>query len=289
MGFPSNATRPFAGLNRMDLQGLRFRLVDAKDQVAGRLASYISVILQGKNKPTYDPAKDNGDVCIVYNAKDVVLTGRKWEKKVYRHHTGISTACILLLLHFSAHWYEDCFSLLAASCNCLWQTCMVGGCMRQCAERLVLPVLLCRCNLLLLMTAVVLAAGRISSDCSKPFCMTATSFPCVPCSGFPGGLREMTAQQVWLKDPTDILRKAVRGMLPKNDLRRDRMRKLRIFPTAEHPFQEFPTTGYQMPPRNVRDRRMGWAMPQGFVPMNPDAYLRRLKSSRLQVQRWSQC
>lgn len=88
MGFPSNATRPFAGLNRIQLAGLRFRLIDAKNQVVGRLATHIATMLQGKDKPSFDPSKDNGDVCIVYNAKDVVLTGKKWDKKMYRHHTG---------------------------------------------------------------------------------------------------------------------------------------------------------------------------------------------------------
>jgi large subunit ribosomal protein L13 len=70
-------------------------------------------------------------------------------------------------------------------------------------------------------------------------------------------------------------------MLPKNNLRLSRMRKLRIFPTAEHAFRDFPLTPFAMPPRALRDRRLGWPMPAGFEPMNPGAYARRMQASRL--------
>jgi large subunit ribosomal protein L13 len=70
-------------------------------------------------------------------------------------------------------------------------------------------------------------------------------------------------------------------MLPKNNLRLSRMRKLRIFPTAEHAFRDFPLTSFAMPPRTLRDRRLGWPMPAGFEAMNPGAYARRMQASRL--------
>lgn len=57
-------------------------------QVVGRLAAQLSKILQGKDKPTYAPNKDLGDVCIVVNASRIELTGKKWDQKVYRWHTG---------------------------------------------------------------------------------------------------------------------------------------------------------------------------------------------------------
>ncbi len=63
-------------------------VVDATDQPLGRLASKIAVILQGKHKPTYTPHFDVGDYVIVVNAEKVKLTGKKWEQKLYRHHTG---------------------------------------------------------------------------------------------------------------------------------------------------------------------------------------------------------
>ena len=54
-----------------------WHVVDATDQVLGRLASKISVILQGKHKPTYTPHVDTGDFVVVINAEKVVVTGRK--------------------------------------------------------------------------------------------------------------------------------------------------------------------------------------------------------------------
>lgn len=54
----------------------------------GRLASQISTVIQGKDKPTYTPNRDDGDMCIVINAKDICVTGRKLTDKVYYWHTG---------------------------------------------------------------------------------------------------------------------------------------------------------------------------------------------------------
>jgi large subunit ribosomal protein L13 len=66
----------------------KWLLVDATDQVLGRLASRIAVILMGKHRPTYTPHVDTGDYIIVVNAEKVRLTGRKRENKVYHRHTG---------------------------------------------------------------------------------------------------------------------------------------------------------------------------------------------------------
>lgn len=63
-------------------------LIDAKDQICGRLASFVGQILQGKTKPIYHHAVDVGDYVVVVNTKHIVLTGTKWDKKLYRHHTG---------------------------------------------------------------------------------------------------------------------------------------------------------------------------------------------------------
>src|SRR5499433_2295458 len=63
-------------------------LIDATGLVVGRLASVIAMRLRGKHKPTYTPHVDDGDNVVVINAEKVVLTGRKREQKVYRHHTG---------------------------------------------------------------------------------------------------------------------------------------------------------------------------------------------------------
>ncbi len=66
----------------------KWYLIDAEGLVLGRLASQIAMILRGKNKPTYTPNTDLGDYVVVINADKMVLTGKKLEQKLYRHHTG---------------------------------------------------------------------------------------------------------------------------------------------------------------------------------------------------------
>jgi large subunit ribosomal protein L13 len=60
-----------------------WHVVDASDQVLGRLASRIAMILQGKHKATYTPHVDTGDFVIVTNAEKVRITGAKAEVKEY--------------------------------------------------------------------------------------------------------------------------------------------------------------------------------------------------------------
>ncbi|XWS23499.1 hypothetical protein CRYUN_Cryun28dG0019200 [Craigia yunnanensis] len=152
--------KALAGLRRINLEGLRWRVFDAKGQVLGRLASQISTVVQGKDKPTYAPNRDDGDMCIVINAKDVCVTGRKLTDKVYYWHTG-----------------------------------------------------------------------------------------------YIGNLKERSLKDQMAKDPTEVIRKAVLRMLPRNKLRDDRDRKLRIFDGSEHPFGDRPLEPYVMPPRTVREMR----------------------------------
>jgi large subunit ribosomal protein L13 len=63
-------------------------MIDATGLVVGRLASIVAMPQRAKHKPTYTPHVDDGDNVIIVNAERVVLTGRKREKKIYRHHTG---------------------------------------------------------------------------------------------------------------------------------------------------------------------------------------------------------
>jgi large subunit ribosomal protein L13 len=65
-----------------------WHVVDAEDQVLGKLASKAARILMGKHKPSYTPFLDTGDHVIVINAAKVKLTGSKEGNKVYRHFTG---------------------------------------------------------------------------------------------------------------------------------------------------------------------------------------------------------
>ncbi|KAK9288990.1 hypothetical protein L1049_017461 [Liquidambar formosana] len=158
--FKGNLKKAVAGLRRINLEGLRWRVFDAKDQVLGRLASQISTVVQGKDKPTYTPYREDGDMCIVLNAKNVCVTGRKLTDKFYRWHTG-----------------------------------------------------------------------------------------------YIGHLKERSLKDQLAKDPTEVIRKAVLRMLPRNKLRNDRDRKLRIFAGSEHPFGDRPLEPYVMPPRTVREMR----------------------------------
>ncbi|MBO5286240.1 MAG: 50S ribosomal protein L13 [Clostridia bacterium] len=66
----------------------KWYLVDATDMPLGRVASQVAAILRGKNKPTFTPNVDCGDYVIIINTDKVVLTGKKLEKKMHRHHTG---------------------------------------------------------------------------------------------------------------------------------------------------------------------------------------------------------
>lgn len=66
----------------------KWLLVDAEGQTLGRLSTFVASRLQGKHRPDFSPAVDNGDFVIVVNAAKIRLTGRKLEQKIYRTHTG---------------------------------------------------------------------------------------------------------------------------------------------------------------------------------------------------------
>ncbi len=66
----------------------KVHLFDAKDQILGRLATRVAVLLMGKHKPEYTPFLDCGDQVIIVNAAQVRLTGKKAKQKIYTHYTG---------------------------------------------------------------------------------------------------------------------------------------------------------------------------------------------------------
>ena len=117
-------------------------IVDAQEQVLGRLATRIAMILMGKNKAWYTAFLDTGDFVIVVNAGKISLTGRKRTQKTYYSH-----------------------------------------------------------------------------------------------SGYPGGLKETSAQKVLEQRPERVIKSAVRGMLPKNKLGKKMLSKLKIYAGAEHPHE----------------------------------------------------
>ena len=63
-------------------------VVDATDQVLGRLGAKVAKLLRGKYKPSFTPHVDCGDNVIIINADKVKLTGNKWNDRVYLSHTG---------------------------------------------------------------------------------------------------------------------------------------------------------------------------------------------------------
>ena len=63
-------------------------IVDAKDQIVGRISSEVARVLRGKHKPSYTPHVDCGDNVIIINAEKVRFTGKKMNDKEYVRHTG---------------------------------------------------------------------------------------------------------------------------------------------------------------------------------------------------------
>ncbi|MDQ5943579.1 MAG: large subunit ribosomal protein [Patescibacteria group bacterium] len=63
-------------------------IIDATDQVLGRLATRVARLLSGKDKPNYTPHVVNGDVVVVINSAKIKVTGQKLTDKIYYHHTG---------------------------------------------------------------------------------------------------------------------------------------------------------------------------------------------------------
>src|SRR5438445_3781890 len=65
----------------------KWYVIDAADQVLGRVATKAATILTGKHRPQYAPFLVSGDHVIILNADKIKLTGQKLDSKVYRHHT----------------------------------------------------------------------------------------------------------------------------------------------------------------------------------------------------------
>ena len=63
-------------------------IINAQNLAVGRLAAFISKVLRGKNKPTFNPHIDNGDFVIVTNIDKIKFTGKKFKDKKYFRHTG---------------------------------------------------------------------------------------------------------------------------------------------------------------------------------------------------------
>ena len=66
----------------------KWYIIDAANKPLGRVATEAAKLLAGKHKPTFTPNQDTGDHVIILNCKDVILTGKKLDQKIYRHHSG---------------------------------------------------------------------------------------------------------------------------------------------------------------------------------------------------------
>ena len=117
-----------------------WHLIDADQQVLGRLATQVAVLLRGKSRPTFTPHVDTGDHVVIINAEKVILTGDKLRQKLYRRH-----------------------------------------------------------------------------------------------SGYPGGLKEVSAGTLLREKPERLLTLAIKGMLPKNKLGRQMATRLRVYRGTQHP------------------------------------------------------
>jgi large subunit ribosomal protein L13 len=75
-------------VNSQNLTTKKWYLIDADEQILGRLATKVSRVLMGKDKKTYTPFLENGDYVIIINAQKIKTTGKKDKQKLYRNHSG---------------------------------------------------------------------------------------------------------------------------------------------------------------------------------------------------------
>ena len=128
-------------------------VVDATDQVLGRLATHVAKVLSGKHRPNWVPYLDTGDFVVVTNAAKIRLTGNKLDEKIYHRHTG-----------------------------------------------------------------------------------------------YPGGLKSISAKDLQAKSPERVLEAAVRGMLPHTKLGRKQFKKLKVYKGGNHPHEAQQPKPLQVPP-----------------------------------------
>ncbi len=127
---------------KVDAVEQKWFVIDGEDQILGRLASQVAILIRGKHKPQFTPHLDLGDHVIVINAEKIRVTGRKREQKTYTRY-----------------------------------------------------------------------------------------------SGYPSGLKSTTLDDMMQSRPERVLHHAVKGMLPKNRLGRQMIKKLKIYNGVDHPHE----------------------------------------------------
>ncbi|GER31343.1 50S ribosomal protein L13 [Striga asiatica] len=221
--FNGNLKKALAGLRRINLDGLRWRVFDAKGQVLGRLASHISTVVQGKDKPTYAPNRDDGDMCVIINAKDVYighLKERTLKDQMAKDPTEVIRKAVLRMLPRNKLRDVSVYSAI-----------LLGGIEQS--ELLTMSLLLSFNN------AVFLTFSRKYK--------------------WRLGVLSLVDDELLMKSAFVI---------------QDRDRKLRIFSGDEHPFGDKPLEPYVMPARQVREMR----------PRARRAMVRAQKKAELQEQ-----
>lgn len=121
----------------------KWHLINAQDEIVGRLASKIAALLMGKGKTNFSKHMDSGDFVVVTNVEKIVFTGKKEKQKLYRWH-----------------------------------------------------------------------------------------------SGYPAGFKEKTAEKIRGEHPERILEHAIKGMLPENRLKKDRMARLKLVVSDKNPYAD---------------------------------------------------
>lgn len=85
--FPSFLTKQTPWVKKEEVER-KWYIIDAKNQILGRLASKIAYMLQGKHRPDFTPHVDQADFFVIINADKIRLTGKKLDQKVYWRHSG---------------------------------------------------------------------------------------------------------------------------------------------------------------------------------------------------------
>ncbi|MGC8966384.1 MAG: 50S ribosomal protein L13 [Caldimicrobium sp.] len=85
--FPSFLTKQTPWVKKEEVER-KWYLIDAKNQILGRLAIKIAYLLQGKHRPDYTPHVDQADFLVIINADKIRLTGKKLDQKLYWRHSG---------------------------------------------------------------------------------------------------------------------------------------------------------------------------------------------------------
>ena len=179
-------------------------------QVVGRIASQIAVVLQGKDKPTYTPNKEEGDICIVVNARHVALTGNKITDKFYKWHTGwVTRSCCSFTI--SIYTKKLSSNISKAVKHHVSSPDLVS------VHYLCLRLFIYMCSLLISKVYVLFGSLCVNNH---HYVVAIHAYVClfglIP--SYVGGLKQRNVKDQMKWESTEVLRTAVHRMLPKNKL-----------------------------------------------------------------------